>query len=88
MRVFFLSTPQLDELLHEVTCSANMHLDTPFGDTITAVCAALGWREQDWVFLFDPWIWLRVPPDRTPRFYDLDNYDEVWIYCVPAEANN
>ena len=88
MRLLFLSTPQLVEHLPDVSCTANMDLDTPFSDIITAVCAALGWREHDWVFLFDPWAWCRVPPGRTPLSYNLDHNDEVWIYCVPAEATN
>ena len=88
MRVFFLCTPQLLENVHDVACTVTMDLDTPFSDIVTWTCAELGWREQDWVFLFDPWEWRRIPPGRTPLSYNLNHTDVVWIYGVPAEANN
>jgi hypothetical protein len=88
MRVFFLCTASLVGTVHDAACIANMDLDAPFSDLITAVCALLNWREQDWVFLYDPWVWHVIPRGRTPQSYNLDHNDQVWIYCVPAEANN
>jgi len=88
MRVFFVCTPALSHAPHDLTCTVTMDLDTPFSDIVTWTCAALDMREHDWVWLFDPWEWRRIPPGRTPLSYNMNHNDVVWIYGVPVEANN
>lgn len=81
MRIFFIYAPQLNE----DGVSAYMDLDTTFGVKIAGVCAALDWRVRDWTFFFGPY---EDAQYRTPRDCEMNDEDEVKIFCVPALENN
>ena len=82
MRLEFVFNPEQDV----VGYTTDMHLHTTFGEEIQAFCTIHGFREQEWAFFFLPRI--LVPKDETPTYYNLDDQDDVTIFCIPAEANN
>ena len=75
--------------------SMYMGLDETYGEKIATMCAAMGWREQEWEFVWSPidtrvngMPAVRVDRERTPRSYGLDEDKWLCIVCMPAEADN
>ncbi len=69
--------------------SSYLGFDTPFGDGVAAVCAAMKWREQEWEFLFPASDGRgRIAKDVTPRELGFGEYGWLVVDWKPAEANN
>ena len=75
-----------DAALMHVGHTEEMTIYEPFSAPIGRACAALGWRENDWWFMWHELF--PVAKTWTPVGMGTADEDDMRIYCVPRAANN
>ena len=75
-----------DAALMHVGHTEEMTIYEPFSAPIGRACAALGWRENEWSFMWHQLF--PVAKTWTPDGMGAADEDDMRIYCVPREANN